>query len=62
MTHTVSANGGEMWSYPVTTSTVMPYSNTYYTSLPHVVKCPNCGYCSCCGRADDVQRDDTDQS
>ena len=35
------------------TTTVYPYYtyNDYQWPRPHT-KCPNCGYCSCCGKAD----------
>jgi hypothetical protein len=23
------------------------------STVPHQQKCPNCGYCACCGRADE---------
>lgn len=36
--------------YPNTTYWMYPYIG--WTSSPHAQKCPNCGYCSCCGKSD----------
>lgn len=53
----MTSGGGDFYYNPATTTSNWPNYYTYPLTTTiatgHASKCVNCGYCACCGRADE---------